>query len=536
VAGIFLCGRNNATGDGAARDSNDTGRAMSATRRSSLELLEEAVESLRRASGGTWAIYLAGAVPFFGAFLLYIDVCTRDTEPPDPLGFSLLIAVLFGIRQFTRARFAGSIFRSLSGSLPEKTGALHAWEVASVNWLAGIVRLPLLIFPATPVIAFFRNVAVLSATEKDMRGIFRKAGSFTGRGSEQLPALLTIVLLAVVVWVNIFSAVAVLPVLFRIFTGIESPITRDEQAFLSGTAAFASGMLAWCVIDVVLTAFYAVRLFRLRSEKTGADLLSGWRRLGAKAVAGVLLAVAAAQSMPGAQDLDQALDKAFSAPEYQWRKPALAGAQDESPVVKWIRGVFRSIGKGFRWLGRKIGDFLRWIFGEDEGESKGAGIAGKMRLISLVVIVALAGLLIAFVIRLRGARSRAASLGGQSPPPPIDLGDLSVMANALPENEWLTMAREWADKGDYRMALRAYFLAQLAFLGSRELLGISRSKTNLDYQGELKRRARAFAGMDALFAANLRSFENAWYGLYPVDAGAVSLFADNLERMRSLAG
>jgi hypothetical protein len=91
-------------------------------------------------------------------------------------------------------------------------------------------------------------------------------------------------------------------------------------------------------------------------------------------------------------------------------------------------------------------------------------------------------------------------------------------------------------RGDYRMALRAYFLASLAFLAARELLAIGRSKTNLDYLREVRRRARSVSGLDALFAGGVQSFESAWYGLHDVHDSDVQQFAANFEQMRSLAG
>jgi len=130
---------------------------------------------------------------------------------------------------------------------------------------------------------------------------------------------------------------------------------------------------------------------------------------------------------------------------------------------------------------------------------------------------------------------------GTSPPLPvgpvaIDLEDPAVLASQLPENEWIAMARGFIAKGDFRMALRAYFLASLAFLASRELLAIGRAKTNLDYLREVRRRARSVSGLDALFAGGIETFESAWYGLHDVGDSDVNRFASNFERMRGMVG
>jgi hypothetical protein len=115
----------------------------------------------------------------------------------------------------------------------------------------------------------------------------------------------------------------------------------------------------------------------------------------------------------------------------------------------------------------------------------------------------------------------------------FDLEDPAVLANQMPEDEWIALARDFMAKGDYRMALRAWFLANLAFLGAHELVGIGRSKTNLDYVQEVRRRSRTFGGLHALFSGNVLSFEHAWYGLHPVGADDVNRFAANFEEMRT---
>ena len=99
---------------------------------------------------------------------------------------------------------------------------------------------------------------------------------------------------------------------------------------------------------------------------------------------------------------------------------------------------------------------------------------------------------------------------------------------------FVALARDFTARGDYRMALRAYFLASLAFLASREMVAIGRSKTNLDYLREVRRRARSVAGLDVLFAGGIQTLEGAWYGLHDVANSDVDRFAANFESMRGL--
>src|SRR5262249_50288108 len=51
-----------------------------------------------------------------------------------------------------------------------------------------------------------------------------------------------------------------------------------------------------------------------------------------------------------------------------------------------------------------------------------------------------------------------------------DLADESVGADQLPEESWLKLAQETAERGQLRLALRAFYLAGLARLSRRELI------------------------------------------------------------------
>jgi hypothetical protein len=114
-----------------------------------------------------------------------------------------------------------------------------------------------------------------------------------------------------------------------------------------------------------------------------------------------------------------------------------------------------------------------------------------------------------------------------------DLTDENVTASQLPEDEWLRLARELAAKGDWRLALRALYLATLAHLASRDLVSIARFKSNRDYQLEVARRARAKPELRQAFEENVAMFDCAWYGLYAVSSEGFRQFQANLERIRA---
>jgi hypothetical protein len=511
---------------------------MTVERKSGIELLEESVDLLRRTPASAWSWYLAGAAPFFGALLIFWSRMTGVTAVPDPLAGALLLAFLFGWRQYTRAYFAGELYRMLAGSAPTR----HSLSALAAAWLAGILRIPLLLVPFPTVIALFRNVAVIAPRATGPTAAFSRAAALATRGSEQIPALLTVVLASLIIWINVFSGMLALPMLLRIFTGQDTILMRNLQALLNGTTMLASMIVAWCIVDVVLAAFYALRVFYGESEETGADLLGSWRRALARTATVAAIMFCAALSLRAAEpvkpDLNHAIDQVLKEKPYQWREP-LPNPDEQNAFVRWTDNLLRSLKQSFEAVKRGWAEFVDWLRNamgsRPARKSNTAPPIASLRAISWLVIVALAGALVALLFRSKLFRVRPGSAPAlPAGPVAIDLADPSVLASQLPENEWIAMARDFTARGDFRMALRAYFLASLAFLASRELLAIGRSKTNLDYLREVRRRARSVSGLDALFAGGIQTFESAWYGLHDVGDSDVNHFASNFEQMRGL--
>jgi hypothetical protein len=89
------------------------------------------------------------------------------------------------------------------------------------------------------------------------------------------------------------------------------------------------------------------------------------------------------------------------------------------------------------------------------------------------------------------------------------------------------------ERGELRLALRAFYFATLAHLAAREMVTIARFKSNRDYETEVNRRARGLPELRAAFAANVSAFDRAWYGLYEVSSEGLAQFRSNLQRIRS---
>ncbi len=123
------------------------------------------------------------------------------------------------------------------------------------------------------------------------------------------------------------------------------------------------------------------------------------------------------------------------------------------------------------------------------------------------------GLLLVFllwmVIRRRPASASAPSAG-------VRLGG-EGMPDALsqPADSWERLAEQFVREGQWRLALRALYLALLVTLHQRGTIRYERERTNGDYVGAL-----AGGPVREPFARLTLLFDRAWYGNKPFDAQA----------------
>jgi hypothetical protein len=124
-------------------------------------------------------------------------------------------------------------------------------------------------------------------------------------------------------------------------------------------------------------------------------------------------------------------------------------------------------------------------------------------------------------------------VAARPPAGPVRLDDESLTADRLPEAGWLEMAERCLREGELRLALRAFFLANLAWLGRERFLLIDAGKTNHEFEIELRRRARQSPEARELFSTNVAAFERAWYGLHDVYAEDAREFRLRAEEIKT---
>jgi len=488
-----------------------------------IDLLEEAVNLLRGASLETAVTYLIGAAPLTLAFLFFLTDMNRSPYAFEHLPWaSLGLAFLYVWKNSWQAVFMAKLYRQLS---PAPINPTQAVVMQSTLQPLGLI-LPL---PLPWISAFFRNVALYAALGRpDALAAARKQSVYATR---QNWAVLSIVFLgSLLLFVNVLITIMLLPQLGRSLLGIEGDLARLGNGIFNLTTLAVSAGITWLAVDPLLDAVYVLRCFYGESVVTGADL-----RAALKKIAIVIFMITAAHAQPIDQKkLDQAIDQVVHQREFTWRSPRPQGEGPEGKVVNWYRSTVKMIQELKDFIWHKIKE---WLKSDEEplGSGRDTAVSRKtmLALITLIATLIAAGAIVFFLRRTR--RAVVAAQAVTAAVPPVNLADPSLTADRLPEAEWLRLAEEWMEKGDFRLALRAMYLAALNYLSARDLVSVRRWKSGLDYRRELARRARSKPELPPAFERGVAIFEQGWYGRHLVDRAMAESLANGFNEMRARA-
>lgn len=245
-------------------------------------------------------------------------------------------------------------------------------------------------------------------------------------------------------------------------------------------------------------------------------------------------------------ELDRQISDVINQREYSWRLPRPDKADDANQshgwlarfldgivitVKSWAKKVGQWLSDLVEWLVKKLG---RWFVGNRRGDGSNTDWLGVSRWLLFGLLAVVASVLAIAILRMWRRRRRPAGEVEAQPVAALpDLDDENIVADQLPEDDWLRMARELAEQGDFRSALRALFLASLAHLAQREMITLARFKSNREYERELQRRARARPEVQTAFAENVTIYDRVWYGLHETSREIVDQFTSNLERIKA---
>lgn len=516
----------------------------------SLALVEEAVHLLRRLPAADWLVWAAGALPWtVGVLWAWAYASWFAPAGAERAWLALgLVGLWVGLKT-AQAGFCARLLARRAGRAPERLGAAAVAGAQLRRQAVGVVGLPaaaLAVLPWGWACAYFNNLSVTGAAAGGRAEAWRRAQEWPGQNHL---GLLWIGGAALAVWANAVGVVYLVPWLAKTLLGVDNLFATRGVTLLNSTVLAIATMLAWLVLDPLVKAFYTLRVFYGRARRTGEDLrgelavetetrrspVGGARLIMGAMVVALLAGTGAegrAESAPapaGPVEMEAALDEVLSRRDFRWSLPPAprgetAARPAEGPVPGFVRVAVETLVEMGRAARRALDRFGRWmedLLGPRDrvsvtpgGGATGGGVPGWVKGV-LYALLGIAALALAWVVVLAWRQGRRPAVltggrpGGAAAP---DLRDERVHAAQLPTDGWLALAEKQLAAGEWRLAWRALYLAQLARLAEDGLVTLARAKTNLDYERELERRAPARSELNAAFRGRRRAFESVWYG------------------------
>jgi hypothetical protein len=565
-----------------------------------VDLIEEAIHLLRRAPIETYALFLVAIAPFVLCFLQFCSEMSYSEFAGTNLpGFVSVLAISYlwmkavqhlACRQLVRVYTGevpnrgnfGDVFRSSIHQTAIHPLGLFAKPMAALASIPGFLTfLPLLILPASIIFSFFQNASIVIIGE---RGDFAKCWRLSvNRGRAAASLLFVSLFLRIVIFLNVYLTIGVLPYLVKALFGVDTFLSRDFRWLISFSYLVGIALISYFALDLLSKAIQVIEVCRAEAQTTGKDLQRSLTSLTAARPGGrttfhagsslllllcligplrstraspsvplsppplsvpsvlsaatehrrpnppILLAAlkkvpppAEADRIPDSE-LNDRIDRELSGSQYSWRKPQHHLVPGEENWVQHFGAwVTKSLVKLNKAINRSLEAISKWwksLFPNPEGPTRFPSAGGAPNWINQLLLYAIiCGLIITaalIVFRILG-RSKKRIMVPIGPPAVVtpNLESETIVADELPEDEWIRLARRKLEEGEPRLALRALFLAVLSLLGAQRLIIVRQSKSNSDYEAELRRRRSA--ELTELFQGNRRLFERCWYGDHPV--------------------
>jgi hypothetical protein len=534
-----------------------------------IELIEESIHLLREAPKGMLAAYFAGTALFVLGFLFFWAYVTWFTPPPAMIAWSACgLTLLFAAMKTAQADFCQRLMAirlnapappCSPGRLARLAGGqlrIHAW---------GLFLLPIataVMIPFGWVYAYYQNASVLGGDDDAHRLATEQAKIWPAQNHL---GLLLIFVLYLAALLNIAGVFLMVPWFMNKILGIDSAFGISGWGFTNTTFFASVFCLSWLATDPVVKAFYVLRVFYGRARSTGEDLrvelqkaraAPGLSRLVAVVV--ILCAcsggaptsrcaeVPAARAAVSPEKLDASIDDVMAGRDFQWRLRQPISAQDreaDGPIKGFVRKGFEivramagSLSRLWRRIGRWFDDFFPSNTPAKGETAPGSAGTPALRLLLYIfagAIVVFAGVVV-YLVATRGKAERRPTIAAKEiTPAQPDLDDESSHAGQLGTEEWVELARTKLALGEWRLGLRALYLATLARLAADGLVSLAKSKTNLDYEREVRRRSLGRREVPELFALRRATFEDVWYGQLTPDESMARAWLSEMEGPRS---
>jgi hypothetical protein len=543
--------------------------------RKAMGLVEEAVHLVRLAPGAVLAGYYFGSLPFvLGLLYFWADMSRSPYAGGHLAGSAFGLALLFLWMKFWQAVFANNLRAQISAAAPPRwtvRRCVRLFIIQAALQPSAAIALPVaaaIAFPFGWIYAFYQNVTALADGEiQEVMPVLKNSWRQCALWPLQNHGILLIMsLFGLCVFLNLVMVCLSLPELLKTLLGVESVYSQSPFSMLNTTFFAAMFGLTYLCVDPIMKAVYVLRCFYGESLQSGEDLKAELKQFlpSAKPALAALVLLLSLVATP-AQDtstapaapppagaephisppqLDRAIDETIHQPKYTWRLPREKMAKDTSttngPVARFFERAMTAIRdfvKGiFEWIGKVLDKMFRRSASSSGGGGKnGTSWIGSLQGLLFVLLIILVSALVIFICRVwyRSYRPPAPVVGEAIAVVP-DIADENVGADQLPEDGWIKLGRELLERGEFRLAMRAFYFASLTHLAARGLISIAKFKSNRDYERELRRRSHSLPEVLSLFGDNVAVFDRSWYGLHEVNPGLVDEFRARVERIKAV--
>ena len=535
--------------------------------KSAIRIIEEAVHLLRSAPGSLLVGYYLGSAPFvLGLMYFWADMSRSANAGEHRAMAALTLAFLYIWMKFWHTVFAHQVRAHMTGEPPCRWSLRRITSVAATQSLIQSTRfivLPVagvMLIPFGFCYAFYQNATAHAEEDtQTVKSTCKWAWRQSGLWSRQNHLLIGIFwIFGVVIFLNISFAAFIIPQMAKTLFGIDSIFTLSGMRMILNTTFWIAMLgMSYLCLDPFIKTVYVLRCFYGSALKSGEDLKKELHRIlasGKKMAMGLTIVVLCATPFaclagqptsvsPG--ELDRSIEETLGRREFAWRMPRETVQQGEQEAkgpleaaIKWLLDV---LAQGVRILGKWITQLFEWLENLLPQPDKKPASTNKnwitpvRAVLILLLLLFLAVLTFVFfrIWRRRRTDTIEAAVAGVASLP--DLSDESTSADELPANRWLLLAEELTAKGELRLAMRALYLATLAYLAEHEMITIEIYKSNREYERELKRRAHDREETLIIFSQSLNLFERVWYGMYRIPRADFDDFSRNLKRISAFA-
>ena len=531
--------------------------------KSAIRMIEEAVHILRSAPVALLSVYYFGSVPFVLGLLYFWADMSRSADAHEYSAVAAIgLSVLFVWMKFWQTLFMYQVkCRIIDGihwswSLSRIVSIVATQSLIQSTRFLVVPIASLLVIPFGFCYAFYQNA---SAHDGEHGQSVKSTCQWAWRQAKLWPRqnhlLIGIYwLFGFVIFVNASITVVFIPQMAKTLFGFDSAFTLSGiYMFLNTTFWIVALGITYLLLDPIIKTTYALRCFYGTALKSGEDLRNELKQMmcrRTKLATGLLIvflcltpleAVAQQQTPVSPVELDRSIEETMQRREFAWRMPRETVQSDErkdkGPIAAAIEWMMEMVGKGLEKIGGWVKKLIEWLEGllpkpDRKPAVKDGDWITPIRMVLIVLLMIMLAVLVYIFVKIwqRRRPGPVEDISAVVAPTP-DLNDESIKADDLSTNRWLTLAREFADKGELRLAMRALFLATLAHLADHEMITIEVYKSNREYESELKRRAHEHPELISIFAASLNFFESVWYGMYRILQADFDVYDANHQRM-----